>query len=184
MIDEPDSSQNLVNDCVYAAYSGRIVSERRWEAFSSFISGLAEDGDLYNCRWPGFIDSVNLGLGIDIVNIVNQTLEESGLPEGTTWSDQELVESFRGALEEARYQGPAYFCRSIRAADGRVAWVGFSQDETGGIEVDGVFVTPLAFEEYLRERGVVFPFPEETPPSDNTDQFSDEQILALLRDED
>ena len=175
--DIQDTEQAFLDDWVSAAHGGRQPAKKSRIAFLKVI--LDKDQDIYNSTWSGFIGVTHLGTAVQLQDFVAGFLDSNGPPSGSDRSATELITQFRDDLENEMERCSGFFSREIRSKDGKVAALGFSQNDAAEYSLIGAFKTALLFEEALRREGWVFPF--EKPPSGSKDRFSRKKILELLR---
>jgi hypothetical protein len=175
------SEQGAIDSCIAAIHSGKSLSRAEIAAVEHLINRAIPDGDIWNASWSGFRDTCQIGIAVELHEVIREVREDWGETGDDESTSEEAVQVFRSVIEGSLERGPGFYCKKIRATDGREAWICFCLNDAAETTIEGLFLTPLAAEENLRAQGWVFPKQHEVPPSGVQDDWSDEHVLPMLR---
>lgn len=174
--------QSVIDSCIATTHAKKALTPSQIAALESLIERVVPDGDVWNSDWPGFRATCQIGMGVQLREVIRSVREDYGETGEDGSNIEEAVEVFRSVIQEKLEGGGlGFFCRKIRATDGNEAWICFCLNDAPEYTIEDLYCTPLDAENGLRAQGWVFPSKEEAPPSGDQDEWSDEMVLHMLR---
>jgi hypothetical protein len=175
------SEQCVIDSSIAAIHSGESLTRVQIAALEETIKRAIPSGDVWNSSWPGFRETCQIGMAVELDEVIREVREDWGETGDDESTSEAAVQTFRSVIEQSFERGPGFYCKKICATDGREAWICFCHNDAAETTMEGLFLTPLAAEENLRAQGWVFPSEHEVPPSGVQDNWSDEHVLHMLR---
>jgi len=182
----PAEEQDLIDRWVESVLDNEPLSSEERNAFEIHLKSL--DGncnklgsDLWNASWPGFHERETLGPHALISEAIEEAFEYGGIPGTGDYEAEDAIKGFRNHMENCWERNPGCGLIEIRDRENRSAWIGLDIGDWG--ELEGVWLcsSPKDIEASYRDNGYVFPSRESCPPSGVIDEFTDEQIINLLK---
>lgn len=150
------------------------------EEFKERIKALNETCDIWSSSWEGFGSSIEIGSGTDVFldRCIESATDSGGSPSDDDFDAEAAIEGFRRALGCGADTGVAFAARELLGST-KTAYLVEMVGDRGELESFWLSPTAVDAEEEVRSFGVIFP--EGSVPSGKTDTFSDEDILALIK---
>lgn len=181
-----EKEKQLIQRLVDATHAGKAVEKADWDALirvctQKFESDGSEDGyiDVYNSTWHGFGRKDEFPWSAIHSSRIDEHIWDFAI---NGYDDEDTISSLRNIMDQNDEYIDDYFLREIVAGDGQSAWVLVRGTYLGqaGVKqnIEDLIPTRLAVEKKLRVNGYLF---RGDTPSGKTDDFTDDQIIEMVR---